>query len=79
MAVILPLTMQAMLSTAWSLGFTLISAPFPLIVGNLTTVLNMGLLGLALSVFRGDSIARNTENSKKERQRIRIKLIVERV
>jgi len=79
MAVILPLTMQAMLSTAWSLGFTLISAPFPLIVGNLITVLNMGLLGLALSVFRGDSIARNTENSKKERQRIRIKLIVERV
>lgn len=79
MAVILPLTMQAMLSTAWSLGFTLISAPFPLIVGNLTTVLNMGLLGLTLSVFRGDSIARNTENSKKERQRIRIKLIVERV
>ena len=79
MAVILPLTMQAMLSAAWSLGFTLISAPFPLIVGNLTTVLNMGLLGLALSVFRGDSIARNSENGKKERKKIRVRLIVERV
>ena len=61
------------------MGFALLSASFPLVIGNLNTVLNMGLIGLALSVFRGDSIARNTENSKKERQRIRVRLVVERV
>ena len=73
------LSVQAMVSVVWNMGFALLSASFPLVIGNLNTVLNMGLIGLALSVFRGDSIARNSENSKKERQRIRIRLVVEKV
>ncbi len=78
-AVVMSLSVQAVVSIVWNMGFTLLSASFPFVIGNLNTVLNMGLIGLALSVFRGDSIARNTENSKKERQRIRVRLVVERV
>ena len=78
-AVVMSLSVQAMISVVWNMGFALLSASFPLVIGNLNTVLNMGLIGLALSVFRGDSIARNTENRKKERQRIRVRLVVERV
>ena len=78
-AVVMSLSVQAMVSVVWNMGFALLSASFPLVIGNLNTVLNMGLIGLALSVFRGDSIARNSENSKKERQRIRIRLVVEKV
>ena len=78
-AVVTSLCVQAMVSIAWNMGFTLLSASFPLIVGNLNTVLNMGLLGLGLSVFRGESIARDSENSKKEQHRIRVRLVVERV
>ena len=78
-AVVMSLSVQAIVSIAWNMGFALLSASFPFIIGNLNTVLNMGLIGLALSVFRGDSIARNSENSKKERQRIRVRLVVERV
>ena len=78
-AVVVSLSVQAMLSIAWNMGFTLLGASFPLIIGNLNTILNMGLIGLALSVFRGDSIARNSANSKMEQRRIRVRLIVERV
>ena len=39
-------------------GVPLSSASFPLIMGNLSTVLNMGLIGLALSVFRGERLPR---------------------
>ena len=66
------------LGLVWNMGFALLSASFPLVIGNLNTVLNMGLIGLALSVFRGDSIARNSENSKKDHQRIRVRLVIER-
>ena len=78
-AVVVSLSVQAMVSIAWNMGFTLLSASFPLIIGNLNTMLNMGLIGLALSVFRGDSIARNSESSKIKRNRIRVRLIFERV
>lgn len=78
-AVVMSLSVQAMVSVVWNMGFALLNASFPLVIGNFNTVLNMGLIGLALSVFRGDSIARNSENRKKERQRIRIRLAVERV
>ena len=78
-AVVMSLSVQAMVSIAWNTGLALLSASFPLVIGNLNTLLNMGLIGLALSVFRGDSIARNSENNKKERQRIRVRLVVEKV
>ena len=78
-AVVMSFSVQAVVSIAWNMGFTMLAASFPLIIGNLNTTLNMGLIGLALSVFRGDGIARNSENSKKERQRIRVRLVFEKV
>lgn len=59
LAVILTLSSQAVCSVAWNLGFTLCSSEFPLMIGNLSSVVDMGLIGLALSVFRGESIAQN--------------------
>lgn len=55
LAVVLTLGIQAVFSVVLNLGFVLWSAEFPLVVGNLHTVLDMGLIGLALSVFRGDA------------------------
>lgn len=78
-AVVMSLSVQAMISVMWNMGFALLGASFPFIIGNISTIFNMGLIGLALSVFRGDSIARNSENSKQERQRIRVRLVVERI
>lgn len=59
LAVVMTLCMQALYSVAWNLGVTLFAAEFPLLIGNSNTVINMGLIGLALSVFRGESIARD--------------------
>lgn len=58
LAVVLTLGLETLFSTALNLGFLLFSASMPLVVGNLQTVIDMALIGLALSVFRGDSIAR---------------------
>lgn len=78
LSVILSLCLQALCSTAWNLGFTLIGgATFPLMMGNLNTIINMGLIGLALSVFRGESIARDRLDTVK-RPHYRIKLVVQK-
>lgn len=58
LAVVLTLGLQTLFSAALNFGFVLFSASLPLIVGNFQTVVDMALIGLALSVFRGDSIAR---------------------
>lgn len=58
LAVVLTLGLQTVSSVVLNLGFVLFSAELPLLVGNLHTVLDMGLIGLALSVFRGDAVAR---------------------
>ncbi len=58
LAVVLTLGFQTLFSAALNFGFVLFSASLPLVVGNFQTVVDMALIGLALSVFRGDSIAR---------------------
>ena len=40
-AVVMSLSVQAVASVAWNIGFTMLAASFPLIIGNLNTVLNM--------------------------------------
>ena len=42
LAVVLTLGGQAVCSVAWNLGFTLYSSEFPLLIGNLSSVINMG-------------------------------------
>lgn len=75
LSVILPMGLQAVFSVVLNLGFVLFSAQMPLMVGNVQTVLNLALIGLVLSVFRGDSIARETAPKQvppRERRRLRI-------
>ena len=56
LSVILPLGVQAALSLMQNLGYLLFSASMPLVTGNLVTVVFMGLIGVALSVFREERL-----------------------
>lgn len=79
LAVFLTLSGQAVCSVAWNLGFTLYSSEFPLLIGNLSSVVNMGLIGLALSVFRGENIAQNPMyNELPHLLRYRVRIILEK-
>lgn len=76
LAVGLTMGLRLLLSTAMNLGFILFSVSFPMLNGNTYTVVDMALIGLALSVFRGDSIAREEFTPPPRRIR-RIRLMVE--
>ena len=60
LSVIVPLGLQAVFSVMQNLGYLLFSASMPLVTGNLPTVVFMGLIGLAMSAFREDTIARTS-------------------
>lgn len=60
LSVIVQLGLQAVLSVMQNLGYLLFSASMPLVTGNLPTVVFMGLIGLAMSAFREDTIARTS-------------------
>lgn len=75
LAVVLTLGFQTVFSVALNFGFVLLHASLPLIVGNFQTVADMALIGLALSVFRGDSIARDgPAGPRAPRKHLRVKL-----
>lgn len=75
LAVVLTLGFQLVFSAALNFGFVLVHASLPLIVGNFQTVADMALIGLALSVFRGDSVAREEPaGPRAPRKRLRVKL-----
>lgn len=75
LAVVLTLGLQTLFSVALNLGFVLFSASMPLVVGNLQTVADMALIGLALSVFRGDSVAREGPGGPlPQRKRLRLRI-----
>lgn len=59
LAVGITLCAQAVCSLAWNLGFPLFEVSFPLLVGNTATILNLFLIGLALSELRTKCIARD--------------------
>lgn len=73
------LGIQAIFSIAWNLGFTLQSAFFPLLIGNVCTVIDMGFIGLALSAFRGDSILRDQAGKAEYRPRYRIRVSIQKL
>jgi len=56
LAVVLPLGLRAVAALVLNLGFVLCSVSFPLVVGNLHTVVDMALIGVALSVFRQERL-----------------------
>ena len=79
LSVVMALSIQAMFSVLWNLGYTLFNAAFPLVMGNMNTIINMWLIGLALSVFRGESIARDSLSSETMSfPRYRIKIVVQK-
>ena len=73
LAAVTSLAVRTLLAAALNFGFVLFSAGLPLVVGNLQTVVDMALIGLALSVLRGDSIAREEEPLRR-RKRLRIRV-----
>ena len=77
--VVVMLSVPALFSIAWNLGFTWNGGFFPLLMGNVTTVLYMGLIGLALSAFRGDNILRDQVCNVKSHPRYRIKISIQRL
>jgi len=78
LAVTLTLGFQTLFSAALNLGFVLTSASLPLVVGNFQTVLDMAMIGLVLSVFRGETIGRNEPAAPfRQRKRLRIRLELE--
>ena len=75
LAVTLTLGLQTLFSAALNFGFVLFSASLPLVVGNFQTVVDMALIGLALSVFRGDSVAREEPGGPlPQRKRLRLRI-----
>ena len=79
LAAMLPLCLQALFSISWNLGLTLLSSSFPLITGNTNTVLSMFLIGLCLSVFREERIARDPVYEKMRIPRYRIKIMIQKI
>lgn len=77
--VVVMLSVPALLSVAWNLGFTWNGGLFPLLMGNVTTVLYMGLIGLALSAFRGDNIVRDQVCNTGYHPRYRIKISIQKL
>ena len=60
-AILLTLGLQFLASVFLNLGFVFISATCPFLIGNLHTVLDMGLMGLLLSVFRQEQLPGPTQ------------------
>ena len=74
LSVVVPLALQTVFSVMQNLGYILFSASMPLVTGNLPTVVTMGLIGLALSVFREEPIARENSPGYGAASRIRLSL-----
>lgn len=60
-AILLTLGTQFLASVLLNLGFVFTSATCPFLIGNLHTILDMGLMGLLLSVFRQDRLPGPTQ------------------
>lgn len=79
LAVVLSLGLETLLSAALNLGYVFFSAHLPLVVGNLHTVIDMALIGLALSVFRGGGVLRDEPAGEERRPvlpwRVKISII----
>lgn len=79
LAVVLSLGLETLFSAALNLGYVFFSAHLPLVVGNLHTVIDMALIALALSVFRGGGVLRDEPAGEERRPvfpwRVKISII----
>ena len=71
-SVLIPFCLRAITSIALSFGYLWISVSFPFFIGNLQMILDMGMVGLVLSVFRQDGIAQNAESVLRKRLRLQL-------
>ena len=78
LAVVLSLGLETLFSATLNLGFVFFLSHLPLMVGNICTVLDMALIGLALSVFRGGWILRDEPPAEKRRSIFpwRVKILI---
>ena len=60
LAVVGTLAAQSVFAAVLNLGFVLFSAQLPLVTGNLHSVVDCALIGLALSAFRSETLLRDT-------------------
>ena len=60
LAVIGTLAVQTVFSVALNLGFVAFTAQLPLVTGNLHSVVDCALIGLALAAFRSETVLRDT-------------------
>ena len=67
LAVVLSLGLETLFSAALNLGFVFFLSHLPLVSGNLHTVIDMALIGLVLSVFRGGSVLRDEPARERSR------------
>ena len=67
LAVVLSLGLETLFSAALNLGFLFFLSHLPLVSGNLHTVIDMVLIGLVLSVFRGGSVLRDEPARERSR------------
>ena len=75
LSVALAIGLWTVFSMVLNLGVLIFGASYPLLGGNTFLVADMTLIGLALSVFRGSSIAREApEEPVRRRKRLRIRV-----
>ena len=72
LSILTPLFLRTVAGIALSLGYVWNSVSFPFFIGNLQMILDMGMVGLVLSVFRQDGIAQNTEGAMRKRLRLQL-------
>ena len=73
LSILIPFCLRTIAGIALSLGYIWTSVSFPFFIGNFQMILDMGMVGLVLSVFRQDGIAQNTEGVL--RKRLHFKLV----
>lgn len=69
-AILVTLIVQAVCSMVMNLGFVLLSATCPFLMGNLHSVLDLALMGLLLSMLRQEKLPGNRIPQKKRTSRI---------
>lgn len=72
LSILIPFCLRAIAGIAISLGYIWISVSFPFFIGNLQMILDMGMIGLVLSVFRQDGIAQNADGVLRKRLRVQL-------
>ena len=78
LSIILPLCVRALCCIMFNLGFTLINLSFPVIFGNLSMMLDMGLIGSALSMLREESILQDCLDQNTVLPAYRIKILIQK-